>query len=371
MDFALSEEQQMLKSMLCKFLDNDWSFKILRDLEENKKTLDAGTYKQLVEMGLTGITIPEEYGGTGGNLLDEVIVLEELGRMLVPSPLIDTALASAILLRFSPEKEGFELLSQLATGERLVTCLFSQNLLKSIDSGKNVTLSGVINQVPFWQDSNWLLIIDTDQEEIKFNLVLVDKKSLSTVVASPVTTMDGQILHNLDFGGAEYLALLVISGVDRGEVGAVLAQAKILAAAEAVGGAQGALNIAVQYATERVQFGQPIGSFQAIQHRLADVAIALEQARTLTYYAASLVEKGEPAIAEAAMAKLLAGQAFRQAAVTGAIVMGGYGFMMEYDMQLYYRRIKQKEFAFNLPHEEVEIIINEAEREGNYDSLLV
>jgi alkylation response protein AidB-like acyl-CoA dehydrogenase len=297
---------------------------------------------QLAELGLTGLIIPEAAGGSGMSMIDAVVVYEELGRSLAPSPhFVSSVIAGGVLSRAGDTVW----LPRVATGEAIISTAwlepergFSPNGVRARVDGTRVT--GVKRHVPYASSADRLLVLARDDDNV--SLVLVDPTADGVTLTQQHTiSSDTQYRVDLDNAGAEIVAA---DGWSLWEE--TMLDGIILLAAQAVGGARYALDITVQYAKDRFQFDKPLGAFQAIAHYLSDAVTALDGAELLVWEAAWARSEGRSVAKLAPMAKLFACKTFRDITAMSQQVFGGVGFTVEYDIQLYFRRAKQLQVSW-------------------------
>lgn len=368
MDFTLSDEQKMIQNAVRAFFKKEFPSSRLRQVEAKGLSEFIPVYRQIADQGFLGITIPEEYGGAGGTWVDLAFLNEEAGRALVPTVHVSAVtLVGQALLTMGSQAQKAELLPALASGQTVATPAYIEEGREprtgefhtvAVAQGDRFVLRGEKRFVEALDVAATLLVAATDDTGA-VRLFLVPR-------ASPGIRRREWLLQSLDRVADVALDDVAVpreavlptcnweTWLD------VVDGAKIALAAYGVGAAAAALDMAVAYSKIRVQFDRPIGSFQSLQHKLADAAMHVEQARTLVYYAAWLRQERGSCPREAAMAKLLAGNAFRQAAYAANLTHGGYGFMEEQDIQLYFRRAKLLEHQVEGPGTQTEIIISAA-----------
>jgi alkylation response protein AidB-like acyl-CoA dehydrogenase len=365
MDFTLSQEQEMIRNTARAFFKKEFPSSRLRQVEAKGLSEFLPVYRQMAHQGFLGIAIPEEYGGSGGTWVDLALLNEEAGRALVPSVhLSAVTLVGQALLTMGSQAQKADLLPALASGQTVVTPAYVEEGREprtrefrtvSIARGDRFVLRGEKRFVEAFEVAATLVVAAMD-ETGALRLFLVPR-------ASPGIRHREWLLQSLDRVADVALDDVAVSqeavlpDCDWETWLDVVDGAKIALAAYAVGAAQAALDIAVAYSKIRIQFDRPIGSFQSLQHKLADAAMHVEQARTLVYYTAWVRQERGSCPREAAMTKLLAGNAFRQAAYAATLTHGGYGFMEEQDIQLYFRRAKLLEHQVEGPGAQTEIII--------------
>jgi alkylation response protein AidB-like acyl-CoA dehydrogenase len=358
MDLDWSVEQQMLREMVRGVCAEHAPLSVVRALEDDPTGYPAAFWKQLAELGLLGITLPEAYGGSGQSALECAILYEELGRALAPSPhFVSSVLCAGALLRAGSEEQKQAWLPRIASGEAILTPAWLEPKggqgpagvqLRAARDGEGYRLSGVKRHVLFASAATRLVVLArTGDAETDVDLYLVDpgapgvrmtqQKSLASETQYEVE-LDGVRVARADRVGAERSGWATWYEVMHDGI--------IQAAALAMGGAERALELAVQYAKDRHQFGKPLGAFQAISHYLADAATTVDGGRTLVYEAAWARSRGKPVDRLAPMAKLFACQAYRDVTAMAEQVFGGVGFTLEYDIQLYFRRAKQLQLTW-------------------------
>ena len=358
MDLDFSEEQTLLRDMLRGVLAEHSSIEVVRRTEDDPIGFPEALWKQLAEVGVTGILIPESFGGAGQSLIEAAIVYEELGRALAPTPHFPSAvLAASILLDAGSEAQQKAWLPRIASGEAIVTPAWLEPdgsfrargvQLRATPDGDGFRLHGKKRHVAFARSATQLLVLArTGSADEQIDLFLVDP-------AAPGVSQEQQLSLGSD---AQYQ--LVFDGVrvpTSARVGAArngwkiferaMESGIVLLAAQAMGGAERALEITVQYAKERKQFDKPLGAFQAISHYLADASTKIDGGKNLVYEAAWAKSTGREAGPLAPMAKLFACQTYRDVTAMCQQVWGGVGFTIEYDIQLFFRRAKQLQLSW-------------------------
>jgi alkylation response protein AidB-like acyl-CoA dehydrogenase len=357
MDFAFSDEQEMLRTSAREFLAKQCPSSYVRRMMEAEDAWDPAFWARLAEMGWTGLGIPEEYGGVG-TFLDLVVVLEEAGRALLPGPFFSTmGLAVPALLEAAGEAHKKEVLTAIAAGDARATVALTEPsgrwdaegvTLVAVQSGDGWRLDGVKLFVPDAAVADHMIVAARTRSEGEdgVTLFLVSGRPAGMTV-KPLKTLDmTRRWYEVRFEGVGVPASGVMGAVDQGW--APLRRALDWGAAglcaEMVGGAQHVLDTSVEYAKTRQQFGKPIGIYQAVSHKLADMLLETESARSATYYAAWAVDADAPdRTLAASMAKAYTSDAYRRAAGNGIQVHGGIGFTWEHDMHLYFKRAKASE----------------------------
>ena len=363
MDFAFSEEQEMLRASARDFLTKECPSSYVRRMMETEDAWDPDLWKRIADMGWTGLGIPEAYGGVG-TFLDLAVILEEAGRALLPGPYFSTmAMAVPALLEAGTEAQKHLVLTAVAAGEARATVAVTEPAgrwdadgvaLQAQPTGGGWRLDGVKLFVPDAAVADHLVVAARTRSsgEEGVTLFLVGGRQAGMSV-SPLKTLDmTRRWYEVRFEGVEVPGDAVMGTVDQGWTPLKRAMDWGAAAlcAEMVGGAQHVLDTSVEYAKTRQQFGKPIGIYQAVSHKLADMLLETESARSATYYAAWAVDADAPDRSLAAsMAKAYASDAYRRAAGNGIQVHGGIGFTWEHDMHLYFKRAKASEVTLGDP----------------------
>jgi alkylation response protein AidB-like acyl-CoA dehydrogenase len=358
MDLDFSEEQEMLRGMVRGLLAEHCPIDVVRQLEDDETGYPAELWKQLGEVGVIGMRLPESLGGSGQSLLDTAIVYEELGRSLAPTPHFPSAvMGGAAILAAGSEAQRQAWLPRIASGDAVIAPAWLEPdrsfgpqgvQLRAEPDGDGFRLHGVKRHVPFAAAASQLLVLArTGPAETDVDLFLVDPASPG-LTSQQQLTMASDAQFRLDFDGVSVPAANRLGPAGSGWAtwDRALLEGVVLLAAQAVGGAERALEITVEYAKERKQFDKPLGAFQAISHYLADACTKIDGGRTLVYEAAWAEGAGKPIDRLAPMAKLFACQTFRDTTAMCEQVWGGVGFTIEYDIQLYFRRAKQLQLSW-------------------------
>ena len=358
MNFAFSEEQEELRRLVRRFLEERSPMTEVRRLMETSEGFDRDVWSQMAnQLGLQSLIVPEAYGGAGFSFVELVVVLEETGAALLGAPLFSTvALATTALLGSADESAKSDLLPGIASGETVATVAFTEDsgrwdldgiALRASRSGDGWALDG---HKMFVLDGHVAdLILVAARTDAGVGLFAVEGTAAG-LARTPLATMDQTRKQaRLDLSATP--ARLV--GEDGG-AGPALAKmldlAAVALAAEQVGGAQRCLDMSVGYAKERIQFGRPIGSFQAIKHKCADMLLQVESARSAAYYAGwAAAEDSEELPVVASLAKSYCSEAYFHAAADNIQIHGGIGFTWEHDAHLYFKRAKSSELLFGDP----------------------
>jgi len=361
MDFGLSEEQEMLKNSARDFLQKECPKQLVRELDESDKGYSPELWQKMAELGWMGLPFPEKYGGGGGSFMDLVILLEAMGYNVVPGPFFSTVVLGGLaILAAGSEEQKKELLPRISSGgARLALALtepsarYEAAYIKTVARAHNgnYIIKGIKLFVLDAHVADYLLCVArtraSGKPENGITVFLVDSKSPG-VKCTLLKTLARDKQCEVIFENVSVPRDNIVGGLNKGwQVVQDLMQKAIAAkCAEMVGGAQAALDMAVAYAKERVQFNRPIGSFQAIQHHCANMVSDVDGARFVTYKAAWKVSEGLPSTFDVAVAKAWTGAAYGRVTLLGHQIFGAVGFTMDHDMHLYYRRAKAGDILF-------------------------
>lgn len=357
MDFAFSEEQEFLRDTARKWLADRSPSPVVRELMETDDGFDRSQWVETAELGWQAMAIPEEYGGAGFGFLELAVILEEMGRSLFGAPFLSTVVlaANAVLLAGSEEQKQ-RWLPAIAAGELVATVALPDG------AGPFVADSATVSATPDgdgWSLSGTLAhVLDGGSAELLVVPAAVDGQLGLFAVAAGSDGLGTEALDTID--PTRKLATVSLDGVAAERIGDdavdVLAEVhrigSVALALEQVGGASHVLDVTVQYAKDREQFGRPIGSFQAIKHMCADMYVGVESARAAAYYAAWAVSESSDEVATVApLAKAYCSEAYFRAAGDSIQVFGGIGFTWEHDAHLYFKRAKSGEILLGSPSE--------------------
>lgn len=342
MNFDFSEDQKFLKDQARRFLEDKCPRTVARAVLEGDGAYDEKLWRAVVEMGWPGITVPETYGGLGLGYLELCVIAEELGRAIAPVPFSSSVyLATEALLLAGSEEQKAEWLPRLASGEAVGTLALAEGPQPPAPERLDVTfsdgrLTGEKAPVPDGMAAD-MAIVAARMPSGETALVIAELEGVSR---QPVKTLDPSRGHaRLGFDSTRAEALAGAQGW--ATLRRLLDRAAVLFAFEQLGGADVCLEMAKAYAMERYAFGRPIGSFQAIKHKLADMYIANELARSNAYYGAwALSADAAELPVAAAAARVAATEAYQYAAKESLQTHGGMGFTWEADCHLLYRRSK-------------------------------
>ena len=358
MNFAFTEEQEELRKTVRAFLDAKSSETAVREQMETENGFDPAVWSQMGEqMGLQGLVVPEEFGGSGFSFVELGVVLEEMGRALLCAPYFSTVvLAAQTLIHSGDAAAKKKYLPGIAAGETIATLATTEPsgkwdeagiTMQAKGSGSSFTLSGTKMFVLDGHTASLIIVAARTGKGVSLFAVDGNAKGLTRTALS---TMD-QTRKQAKLEFADVSAELVgTEGKGWDVLSSVFDLAAVALAAEQVGGAQKVLEMAVEYAKVRVQFGRPIGSFQAIKHKCADMLLEVESAKSAAYYGMWCASEMNAELAStASLAKAYCSEAYFHAAAENIQIHGGIGFTWEHPAHLYFKRAKSSELLFGDP----------------------
>jgi alkylation response protein AidB-like acyl-CoA dehydrogenase len=358
LDLKFSAEQEMLRETVRGVCATTSPLRVVRELEDDPIGYSPDLWKQLAHLDLIGLQLPEEYGGSGMTALEGVVVYEEFGRSLAPSPhFVSSVLSGGALARSGSDEMKSEWIPKMVGGEAILTPAwlepengFGPNgiQLRAVPDGAGFLLSGLKRHVGFARAASRLVVLArTGDGRDDVDLFLVDPNAEGVTLTQHLTVAsDAQYRIDLDRVRVTAADRIGAPGTGWATWDAVMHEGIILAAAQAVGGSQYAMDITVQYAKDRHQFDKPLGAFQALAHYLADGTTAVDGAEVLVHEAAWAGSVDRDISKLAPMAKLFACNTYRQVTATAQQIFGGIGFTLEFDIQLYFRRAKQLQISW-------------------------
>jgi alkylation response protein AidB-like acyl-CoA dehydrogenase len=357
MNFAFSAEQEEFRATVRRFLQQRWPLAATRRWIETETGFDSAVWRQMAaELGLQGLVVPEEFGGAGFGFLELGIVLEELGRELAGGPYFATACLAVCAIRNAgtPDQQR-ELLPAIAAGKKIATLAaasatgrtaFGPSGVRARRKEGGWRLDGTASFVIDGQNAELIVVTASVSPGSAQEFFVVDAGAAG-FRARPVETLDlTRRMADLRFDDVS-ARLLGEPGGNEAALQTTFDQAAICASAEQVGAAARCLEQAVAYASERIQFGRPIGSFQAVKHRAAEIKLELELARSVTYWAWWVADQGTEDLPRAAsLAKSVCSETLLAASAANIHIHGGMGFTWEHDAHLFYRRAKASQILF-------------------------
>jgi alkylation response protein AidB-like acyl-CoA dehydrogenase len=344
--FVRTDEQNMLADTLREFLEGTMTLDAVRDASLTDDAIDRGVWEGLREMGLVGLHVPEEYSGAGYSFFETAIVFEELGRLVVPVPLLSSLMATEAILAAGSEVQKAALLPSIASGERIVSLAafehahdldLVETVADPVDGGWS--LSGTKQYVIDAPNADLFAVSAQTPEGI--GLFVVDGGSEGLSV-SPTPSLDAtRPLGEVSLAGVTVASDAYLGGgPNESAIVAALDVGVVALAQEQTGGAQRCLEISVEYANSRYQFGRAIGSFQAVKHMCADMLVSVEHAKSVAWHAARSIADPQEARIAVPLAKSVCSDAYMKAAGDMIQILGGIGFTWEHDAHLYLKRAK-------------------------------
>jgi alkylation response protein AidB-like acyl-CoA dehydrogenase len=362
MDFDFTHEQAMLRDLAREFFSRESTPQVVRRLMEDTVGYSEQTWQQMSEMGLQGLGIPAEYGGQELGMVEQALVLEEIGRAAYAGPYFPSAvLASSAIMASRDAAQMARWLPDLASGAKKATMALLEDVvawqpsaikLSARRDGDDFVMNGTKRFVPWAHVADFILVVARTSEGNGGDgtTVFLISSASAGVTQTPNVEMDHTSkTSTLQLQDVRVGADSVVGKVDHGweVIAPVLQRAAVGAAAEMLGAARRCMEMSVEYAKVRQQFGQPIGTFQAIKHACAEMLLEVENAHAATYYAAWAQDAGVPDAALAAsVAKAYLNEASRKVCGSAIQVHGGIGFTWEYDLHLYFKRAKHLEALY-------------------------
>jgi alkylation response protein AidB-like acyl-CoA dehydrogenase len=356
MDFDLSKPQQLLQQSARDFFSRECPAEKVRELMETDTSFDAKLWEGIADQGWTGLIVPEEFGGLGLGAVELAVVAEEMGRACLPSPFISTVWAAALIARTGSAGQKAQYLEAISAGTMKATVALLEasadwnaeavQLKAERDSG-NFRLNGRKEYVTDAAVADVILVLARSGDDLV--LLPVARNAEGVTIALTPSIDATRKLYSVDFAN-----VLVPEG-DALETGyrvkealdAATGVATVALCAEMTGGMQWTLDTTVEYAKTRLQFDKPIGIYQAVQHRCAEMVLFTESARSSVYYAAWALSENDPSAKLAvSMAKAYCSEAARETGNRGIQMHGGIGFTWEHNLHLYYKRAKSSEILF-------------------------
>lgn len=355
MDLILSEEQQMIVDMTRGMLQEHSSVETVREMEDDPKGYPDALWKQMSEVGLNGLLIPESHGGGGQTLLEGALVYEELGRAMAPVPhFVSCVMSAGILLEAGSDAQKDAWLARIANGDAILTPAWLEPergcgevgvALEAKREGDDYVLRGVKRSVPYASSADRLIVLARSDAGVE--LLLVDP-SAEGVTRTFFMSQGREPHYRIEFDGVRVPATERIGEPGSGwtTFDKVMHDGIVLLAAQAVGGADRCLVETVDYANQRVQFDKPLGAFQALAHYMADASTRIDGGRVLVHEAAWNRAQGRSIARFAPMAKLFCCETYRETTRVCAQIWGGVAFTIEYDTQMFFRRAKHLQLSW-------------------------
>ena len=363
MDFGFSQEQEMLRATARKFLENECTSTFVRARMDEPAGVTDDFWAKLAEQGWLGLVFPEEYGGSGLGFVDLTVLMEEMGRCVMPGPFFSTVLLGGLtILEAGSPAQRKEWLPKLAAGQAKATLALTEPNARWDAAGVTATakegkggfaLSGTKLFVPDAHLADVILVVartaegKTPEDGVSLFLVPKGVKGLEVKLLPTMDQTRKLCEVTLKDAAVPAGALLGGKGAAWSALARVIQRATIALCGEMCGGAQRVLDMTTEYVKIRVAFGKPIGTYQGVKHKAADMLVDVENAKSLTYYAAWAADENSPETALAtSMAKAYVSDAYRKVSAAGIQLHGGIGFTWEHDLHLYFKRAKASEFTF-------------------------
>ena len=353
MDILPTEEEQLLKNAAREYLEAEVSTALVREMELDENGYPPALWRQMAELGWLGLAIPEEYGGQGLPLTYLGMVMEELGRVLAPVPFHSTMTAALTIAESGTEAQKRDLLPAVCSGDMVMTWAVIERDPRLVPSaiaeqaqpdGDGWVLSGIKMFVDNFNVSRRCLVAVRTAPASEANegvsLFLVDPNGVG-VTHTPLVTLAKDKQSKVSFDGVRVSNADLVGELDQGWpiVERMLERATALLCCQMVGATRKDAELAIDYAKNRVAFGRPIGSFQSIQHMCADMLLFTDGAQLLSYEALWKMDNGLPATVEVSQAKAFANEKCEAVVRQSQVIHGGIGFMMEFDLHLWLRRV--------------------------------
>jgi alkylation response protein AidB-like acyl-CoA dehydrogenase len=360
MDFGFSEQQDMLRTSARQFLERECPPELVRRVSDDAQGNAQDLWQKMAELGWMGLVLPEAYGGSGLSFVDLTILMEEMGRVLLPAPFFSSvALGALTLLEAGSEAQRQQMLPRLARGEAKVCVALLEAdgrydprgiRLRAGIRGNRATLNGTKLFVTDADVADYVICVARTRggrtPESGISLFMLDMTSPG-ITYTPLASMDqSRRLCEVSFARVSVSLDAMLGGRDTAwpVLQRALDKATVALCAEMVGGAEKALEMCVDYGKSRVQFGRQIGGFQAVKHKIADMKVWVENAKAVVHYAAWAVDRDAPDASRAAsMAKAYCSEMYPRVTADGVQVHGGVGFTWDHNMHLYLKRAKSSE----------------------------
>ncbi len=361
MDLDLTEEQQLLKNSARDFFEKELPKETVKELEVDDLGYSKELWKKMAELGWCGLTIPEQYGGAEFGMLEQVMLLDEMGRACLPGPFFSTiVLGAPIIISAGSDKQKSELLPKIANGEIVLALALTEPSATYDAIGIETTAkaeadSYIINGTKLFiydaHCADYIICVartmagSTPEEGI--SLFLIDPKSPGITI-TPLESIADDHQSEIVFKNVSVPASNLIGTIDQGWpiIRKILEQAIVAKCGEMIGGCDWTVETSAAYAKERVQYGHPIGAYGSIQHYLADMWIEAGMARRMTYFAAWSLDQGNPCSKDIAIAKACVNEAYKHCTRMGVQIHGGIGTTHDHDIGLFYRRSRQAALLF-------------------------
>lgn len=361
MNTAFTEEQEMMRKMASDFLAKECTKKKVRELEESETGFSPDIWKGMANLGWMGLIIPENYGGMGMTFQDLTIILEEMGRNILPGPFFCTVIGGSMpILDAGSQKQKEEFLPRIASGDSIFTMAIleanarydaSGITVKAKLNGDSFVINGTKLFVEQANNANYMICVTRTKEAPSskdgVTLFIVDAKSPGIYCGViPTIGMDKQC--EVRFENVIVPKKNMLGELDKGWpiIEKTLEKGVVAKCAESIGGMQASFDMTVAYTKERVQYGRPIGAFQALQHMMSDMYVAMEVSKYFVYEVAWMESENLDCAREVSMVKAYVNEAYKKVTERAVALHGGIGTSRDHDIGLYYRRAKSADIAF-------------------------
>jgi alkylation response protein AidB-like acyl-CoA dehydrogenase len=353
-DFALNEQQEMMQKLARSFLTSEYPEKVLRAVVKDEKGFTPELWQKMAAINLTGLSLPEEYGGVG-DFLDLTVVLEEMGKACFISPFFTTiVLGAGIVTAAGNDEQKKKYLTEIVEGKTRITLALAETpakytedeiQLRAVSQGSGFILNGTKLFVPDARVADYIICAARTADGIALFIVDINRDGVSV---KTLQTIAGDKLCEVKFENVRASEKEELGEVDKGwrHIEKVLERANVALCAEMVGLAGQALKMTLDYAKERIAFGHPIGAFQGIQHRCADMLVDVDGSRLVTYQAAWRINEGLPAAQETAIAKAWVSRACRRVMASAHQIHGAIGFTEDHILHFYTKKARADESSF-------------------------
>lgn len=359
MDLKLTEDQQIIQTSARKFFEHECPMSLVRDMVRDSRGVPEKLWRQMAEMGYMGLPFPEDYGGMGGSFLDLCVLIEELGRFRVPGPFVPTVVLCGLpILQFGSGEQKSRYLPGIVGGETMLA--YAETEPSASWSACDIQMSATWSEdgyvldgeklfVPYAQTADTLLVAArTNASGAQGATLLLVDAATPGITCEPLETIGCDRQQKITFRSVTVPAGNVLGEPGEGGriVKAIDQWGAASSCAEMVGGAARVLEMSVEYAKTRTQFERPIGSFQAVQHRCANMAVDVIGSRFMAYEAIWRLSEGLDASKEVSMAKAWVSDAYQRVCASGHQIHGAIGFTEEHEMHFYSRHARASELAF-------------------------
>lgn len=360
MDLRFTEEQEMLRKAVRDFLSTECPKEKVRELVKSEIGYSPDIWHEIANLGWLGLTIPEKYGGNEMSFLHLALLIEEMGRNIYPSPFLPTVMSTLPIIEEGTEEQRENILPRIAIGDLIVTMAIWEESGTFDTAEINTTaallgneywINGIKLFVEMGHVADYFIVVAKAQEEAvpekQITLFVVDAKSPG-ITCEVIPTIAKDKLCQVQFSDVKVPIENVLGKPNSGWpiIRNIMRRGAIAKCAESLGGMQSCVDMTVDYSKERVQYGRPIGAFQALQHIMADMWTTLQTGRYLTYKAAWMESEGIDCTKEASMAKSYVNEAYKFVSKWGVRLHGAIGTSLDHDISLYYRIAKAADTAF-------------------------